>query len=244
MPRPSSIDQLPPEIREEIGRLRDGGATIDQIVAHLRGLAAVVSRSALGRHIKGMDAVGEKLRRSRSVAEVLVRQLGDAPASRTMQLNLELMHTVILDLFMASREGDGAVDGDGLAALAGNPEGVMMLAKALDHLGRASKSDVDYAERIGRIAAERATKDAASAAAVVARERGISADTDRGDQGGDLRGARAVRDAWCAGQRVQVSGREAPPDHRQVACRTCGAKRGLDCRVVGGRSGELLYAGH
>ena len=177
MARPSSIDQLPPEIREEIGRLRDGGATIDQIVAHLRGLAAVVSRSALGRHIKGMEAVGEKLRRSRSVAEVLVRQLGDAPASRTMQLNLELLHTAILDLFMKAADDAEGVDEGGLAALAGNPEGVMMLAKALDHLGRASKSDVDFVERIGRLATERATKDAASAATAVAKERGISAET-------------------------------------------------------------------
>ena len=177
MGRPSSIDQLPPEIREEIGRLRDGGATIDQIVAHLRGLAAVVSRSALGRHIKGMEAVGEKLRRSRSVAEVLVRQLGDAPASRTMQLNLELLHTAILDLFMKAADQEEGVDEGGLAALAGNPEGVMMLAKALDHLGRASKSDVDFVERTQRIAAERATKHAAAAATAVAREKGISADT-------------------------------------------------------------------
>ena len=173
--RPSSIDKLPPEIRDEIGRLRDGGATIDQIVAHLRGMSAVVSRSAMGRHIKGMEAVGAQLRRSRSVAEVLVRQLGDAPASRTMQLNLELLHTVILDLFM--KAGDGEIDEDGQAALAGNPEGVMMLAKALDHLGRASKSDVDFVERTQRIAAERATKAAANEAETIARERGISADT-------------------------------------------------------------------
>ena len=51
-----------------------------------------------------MEALGEKLRRSRSVAEVLVRQLGDAPASRTMQLNVELLHTAILNLFMDASE--------------------------------------------------------------------------------------------------------------------------------------------
>ena len=177
MARPSTIDQLPAEIRDEIGRLRDGGATIDQIVAHLRGLAAVVSRSALHRHIQGMEAVGEKLRRSRSVAEVLVRQLGDAPASRTMQLNLELLHTAILDLFMKAADDAAGVDADGMAALAGNPEGVMMLAKALDHLGRASKSDVDFVQSTQRIAAERATKAAAGAVEAAAKERGVSADT-------------------------------------------------------------------
>ena len=177
MGRPSTIDQLPAELRDEIGRLRGEGATIDQIVAHLRGLSAVISRSALGRHIKGMEAVGEKLRRSRSVAEVLVRQLGDAPASRTMQLNLELLHTAILDLFMRAGDEAEGVDESGLAALAGNPEGVMMLAKALDHLGRASKSDVDFTQRIQALAAERATKEAAQRVETMGRERGISADT-------------------------------------------------------------------
>jgi hypothetical protein len=177
MPRPSTIDQLPPEIREEIGRLRDGGATIDQIVAHLRGLSAVVSRSALGRHIQGMDRIGEKLRRSRSVAEVLVRQLGDAPASRTMQLNLELLHTAILDLFMKAGDDGDDVDEAGRAALEGNPEGVMMLAKALDHLGRARKSDAEFIERIERLATEKAKNAAAGAAAAVAKERGVSAET-------------------------------------------------------------------
>ena len=177
MARPSSVDQLPAEIREEIGRLRDGGATLDQIIAHLRGLSAVISRSALHRHVKGMEAVGEKLRRSRSVAEVLVRQFGEAPPGRTMQLNLELMHTAILDLFMRAQDAEEGVDEGGLAALAGNPEGLMMLAKALDHIGRASKSDADYSERIIKLATERANKAAAAAVESVAKERGLSGET-------------------------------------------------------------------
>ena len=52
-----------------------------------------------------------------------------------------------------------------------------------------------------------------------------------------------MREAWCAGRPVQVSARPAPADHRQVACKACGAKRGLDCVVIGG-GGALLYAGH
>ena len=177
MSRASSVDQLPPEIRDEIGRLRDGGATIDQIVAHLRGLGEVVSRSAMGRHLRGMEAVGERLRRSRSVAEVLVRQLGDAPASRSAQMNIELLHTTILDLFMAGGQGDPDVDAEGMAALSGNPEGVMMLAKALDHLTRASKSDVEFVAKIEARVAERTKKEAAAVVDQAVREKGLTAET-------------------------------------------------------------------
>lgn len=172
MGRASSVDQLPPELRDAIGKLRDEGATIDQIVAHLRGLSVVVSRSAMGRHLRGMEALGERLRRSRSVAEVLVRQLGDAPASRSAQMNIELLHTAVLDLFMNASDGD--VDEDGRAALAGNPEGVMMLAKALDHLTRASKSDMEFVSKIETRVAERTRKEAAAVVDQVAKESGIT----------------------------------------------------------------------
>jgi len=175
--RPSSIDQLPEEVRAEIGRLRGMGWTIDQILEHLRELIdRAPSRSALGRHIQGLDKLGERMRRSRQVAEALVRELGDAPQSRAAALNIELLHSAVLDLFMKAADGE-AVDGDGAAALAGNPEGTMMLAKALDHLSRASKTNVEFVAAAEKRATERAKREAATAAETIARERGISGDT-------------------------------------------------------------------
>lgn len=178
MARPSSISRLPPEIRAEIGRLRDAGRTIDEILAHLRAMDVAVSRSALGRHVKGMERLGEQLRRSRAVAEGLVRQLGDAPESRTARLNIELLHTAILDLFMRAGEGEEeGVDEDGRAALAGNPMGAMMLAKALEHLTKASRHDQEFIEKVEARAAARAKREAAAAVDAVAKERGLSAET-------------------------------------------------------------------
>ena len=180
MSRPSSIGQLPPEIRELIGKLRQRDWTIDQIREHLAKLLdSAPSRSALGRHIHGLDVIAEKMRRSRTVAEALVQQLGDEPESRTARLNIELLHSALLDLFMRAAEGDDGNDVAGSAALAGNPEGMMMLAKALDHLGRASKSNVDVIERAEKRAAERAKREAVAAVEEVARDkdRGISAET-------------------------------------------------------------------
>ena len=157
MTRLSTVDQLPEPIRAEIGRLRTQGCTIDQIVAHLRTLyGSTPSRSALGRHIQGLDKLGEKMRRSRDVAAALVRELGDAPESTAARLNIELIHSAALD---------------------GNPEGVMMLAKALDHLSRASKTNVDFVAAAEKRAAERTKKEAAVAVETVAKARGISGDT-------------------------------------------------------------------
>ena len=67
MTRPSSIDTLDTAIQAEIGRLRMQGCTIDAIVQHLRTMHGVttVSRSALGRHVKGLERVAEQIRRSR-----------------------------------------------------------------------------------------------------------------------------------------------------------------------------------
>jgi hypothetical protein len=179
MARPSTIDQLPEEIRSEIGRLRLQGCTIDQILAHLRTLhgdTSAPSRSALGRHIKGLEVVAERVRRSRAVAEALVNQMGDAPESQAARVNIELMHTVVMDLFTNAADGAQVAE-DGKAALAGSPEGVMFLAKSLDHLARASKTNIDFIAAAEKRAAERAKRDAVTAVEAVGREKGLSADT-------------------------------------------------------------------
>lgn len=176
--RPSSIDELPEAIRSEIGRLRTQGATIDRIVEHLQALhGEAPSRSAVGRHVKKMAAVGERLRRSRDVAEALVRELGDAPASRTAQLNIELVHGAVFDLFNRADEDMETIDKDGRAALAGNPEGIMMMAKALESLTRAQKTDLEFVQQIELRATEKERKAAAARVEEIAKDAGITAAT-------------------------------------------------------------------
>ncbi|MBY4640303.1 DUF3486 family protein [Gluconacetobacter entanii] len=149
MGRPSSIEREDEEIREEIAKARAHGMTIDEILALLReGYGKDFSRSAMGRHCQKLDRLGQKARRSRMVAEALARQMGDASVSRMLRANVEMMHTAILDLFMAGEDEDGKPNADGLAALQGNPEGLMLLSKALDHLTKASKTDADFVAQI------------------------------------------------------------------------------------------------
>lgn len=168
MARPSTIDQLPAELRQVIADLREQGVTIDQILGELRSLgAAHISRSALGRHIKGLDALGERLRRSREVADVLARRLGDAPESKQARVNIELLHSVIMDLF-SSEDG---------SAVALDPENVMLLSRSLASLAAASKADADLTLRL-REEAERRTKTAAAKAVDgIAREKGLTRET-------------------------------------------------------------------
>ena len=178
MTRPSSIDQLDERLRSEIGRLRVQGVTIDGILAHLRTLhgETTVSRSALGRHIKGLDAITEKMRRSRVVAEALVQNLGDAPESRAAQLNIELLHSAVMNFFLQHADGD-EVNKDGAAALAGQPEGLKFLAQALDHLGKASRNNVDIVKIAEDRAAAKARAQAAQAVEKVGKAKGLSAET-------------------------------------------------------------------
>ncbi|MBM9400364.1 DUF3486 family protein [Gluconacetobacter azotocaptans] len=175
MTRPSSVDKLEPEIRDAIGRLRGNGHTIDEILAALRELDVTdISRSALGRHVQKMEKVGARLRHSQNMAIALSRHLGDEPASRIAQTNIQLLHSTIMEL-LSSGDGD-AIDEDGLAALKGNPEGLMLLGKAIDHLTRSSKTDADFVrqieERLEKRLRERDEKNLKS----LAKEKGLSAE--------------------------------------------------------------------
>ena len=164
---PSSIDKLPPEIRELIGRLRENGATIDQIKAKLDELDADVSRSALGRHIKGLAEVGEQLRRSREIATALVSRFGEEPDNRVGRLNIELMHGIVMDMLTGMEAGGEA------GVVAFDAEETMFLARSLQSLASAQKIDTD---RLLKVRVEVA-KEAAKAVETVGKAKGLTKET-------------------------------------------------------------------
>ena len=179
MSRPSSIDRLPEEIKAEIGKLRMRGCTIDAILEHLRKLVPdAPSRSALGRWALKMDALGEKMRHSREIATALASHLGDAPESQAAKLNIELLHNQMMQLFLNAAEDDTeAMAESGQIALKGDPEGLMMLAKAVQSLTSASKTNNDFIAAAEKRAGERAKKEAVASVERVGREMGVSAGT-------------------------------------------------------------------
>lgn len=157
MPRQSKVAQLPRELREQIGQLLIQKCPLSRIMEHLSLLEEGVSRSALGRYKQHLDKVGEKLRRSREVAEALIQKLGNAPESKALRLNVELMHGVLMDLALSANDEGEAGEGEEKAkGVVLDAQSAMWLAKALDHLSRASKAD---AELVGKIK-EQARKDA------------------------------------------------------------------------------------
>lgn len=175
----STIKKLPPEIKDKIGALMDQGRTLDEIVAHLSTLDVTVSRSALGRYKQGIDKVSERIRRSREIAEAMVRNYGQAPESKMARLNIELMHSVLFDLLSqlpdgteTNADGTETSDDDTPVALQLSPREAMEFAKAMDHLARASKQDADLVDKLR----SEAMKEAAKATDAVAKKAGLSDD--------------------------------------------------------------------
>jgi hypothetical protein len=161
--RRSAIDRLPGDIRELIGRLRQDGKTIEEIRGKLLELDVEVSKSALARHTQRLDVIGEQIRRSRWVGEALIQRLGDAPEARQARVNIELMHSLIMELLAG--EGDEPVQL--------TPQSAMLLSDALAKLARAHHSDVDRELKIRQSFA----KDAAGKVEVLAKGEGLTAAT-------------------------------------------------------------------
>lgn len=136
---PSSIDRLPAELRELIGKLRREGRTINEIHAKLAELEADVSRSAVARHVKSLAHVQQRMRESREVANALVSQLGKEPDNKLAQANIELMHSVVMQTLTAAEEDE---DGN-LKPVVFDPKEAMFLASALSSLSSAAKTNDD-----------------------------------------------------------------------------------------------------
>jgi DNA-binding transcriptional ArsR family regulator len=168
--QPSSIDRQPPEIRELIGALRKQGRTIDEIMQKLGELSVDVSRSAVGRHVKGLAEVGERMRRSRDMAEALVARFGDEPDNRVARLNFELMHGLVFETLTAAAGSEEGEDGEPVTL---GPQQVKFLTEALKNLASAQKAD---SERTMKVRAEMA-REAAQAVDKVAKREGLSRPT-------------------------------------------------------------------
>lgn len=172
MGRRGTIAKLPPEIKAECDRLiREGRATIDEIVAHLRQLGAVVPRSTLGDYKKRMEERLRRYREAQEVAGVWVAQLGEQPDSQTGQLLAELLKTVAFRTLADMQEQEAGAD----------PAELMLLAKALKDMAGAQKTDLEFRTKL-RAAWQRELEERAKAAEAevkeVARSAGLTAEAE------------------------------------------------------------------
>lgn len=104
--QPSSIDRLPEEIRAEVARLRRANCTIDEIVGHLRTLDVTVSRSAMGRHLKTMDQIGEAMRRTDTISKFIVEKFGEDTDDRVARASMQVLQGALLEMIVEDRTDD------------------------------------------------------------------------------------------------------------------------------------------
>lgn len=157
MPAKSTVKQLDPRIRTEVdAAIRDGRATIDEIVALIRELGGEASRSAVGRYKKNAEAQMARYREAQEIAKVWVGKLQTDPEGDVGRLLAEMLRTTAFSTL-----------GDIEAA---TPEDLMFLAKALKDLASTDKLTAD---RILLVRRETA-KEAAAVAATEAKGAGLS----------------------------------------------------------------------
>ena len=175
MSRPSRIDKLPASIREVIGQLRRTGATIDDILDNLRAMLPadeMPSRSGVGRYVHQYEAIAEEMRRQGAIAEILVERYGNAADGRTARLNIALAQGLLTKLMFTE---------DGRTATL-NPEEAMFVARSIQSLVSASKSDADREMKLRQDQEKRTRAEAVQKVdtfveeASKAGERGLSAE--------------------------------------------------------------------
>ncbi len=172
--QPSTISRLPQEVRAEIGRLREAGHTLDEILQPLCALHGVdVSRSALGRYTKKQQALREAVTRSHIMSEAISRNFADGKTSRVAQANVDLLHSMLMK-FMVIVEGEDSDDNENKL----DAKDLMMLATAVDKLAKASKTDFEQRLKEAIEQARREEKvTAADVAVAAAKKQGLSKET-------------------------------------------------------------------
>ena len=146
----SSVAQLEPDLRDAVdAAIREGRATLDDIVEMVRGMGGEVSRSAVGRYKIAFEKGMETYKLSQEMAKVWTTRLEEDPESDASRLAAQVLSAVALNTAQTLMNAGEAV-----------PSGeIHFLAKALDHIGRFSKNTTDNILRIRKeVAAQAAEK--------------------------------------------------------------------------------------
>ena len=154
----SSIDRLPPELREAVAAAIADGATIDEITARIRAEGETCSRSAVGRYTKNMRDLIRKQEETDRTIKAWVDALGERPEGRTALFLIETLRTMVLTTMadLSKRE---------------EPASTEELARLALTLKRIEGTDKLRADR------EQAVKKAAQSAGQAKPQGGLSSET-------------------------------------------------------------------
>ncbi|MFN7128953.1 MAG: phage protein Gp27 family protein [Brevundimonas sp.] len=138
----SSIEKLPPEVRERVEdwlrEFRTGGLELNDVMTRMDAQFAdqgidLPSRSALHRHSQKVQALAERVQRSRDIANQLVAQVGpDLSDGKGLQVLIQGFQSLAFDM-MANLAPDETLD----------PENLMFLSRAIQAVTSARKTDAD-----------------------------------------------------------------------------------------------------
>ena len=92
----SSIERLPPELREAVDAAIADGATIDEIADLIRGEGGACSRSAVGRYTKNVRDLIRRQQEADRANEMWVRALGERAEGRAGLILIETLRTMTL----------------------------------------------------------------------------------------------------------------------------------------------------
>ncbi len=162
--RKSSIDLLDPRIQAEVNSaIKDGRATIDEIVTMIQAMGGEASRSAVGRYVRNHNVQLAKYREAQEVARVWVDKLGKEPEGDVARLTVEMLRVVSFQTI--SQLDDGT-----------EPEQLMLLSKAIKDIAQADKLLVDREAAVRKLVAAQVAK-AAEEVTKTARKAGMSDET-------------------------------------------------------------------
>jgi RNA-binding protein YhbY len=162
----SSIVKLDPRVRDAVDTaVREGRASIDDIVLLIKSYGATVSRSSVGRYVKNASEQLQRYREAQEVAKVWIGKLNEEPEGDVARLLSEMLRTVAFQQIGEMSQAEGKDKP--------KPMDIMLVAKALEHLSKSQKTDVDRAVKIR----DEFAKQAADAAAQVGKSKGLSSAT-------------------------------------------------------------------
>jgi len=176
MPKPSTIDLLPSEIKTQLQNwLQD--PRITQLEATDRansllsalGLPERITKSSVNRYAVKMEEVGAKLRQSREVAQMYIAQVGAAPQGQTGLLINEMLRSMAFELSLKLQDAD-VEDPESMSATI---DQIKNLSLTMQRLEQSATINVKREDDIRRQERERAAEQVDK----IAKKGGLSADT-------------------------------------------------------------------
>lgn len=157
MGRKSTVDLLPDELRQKLlNLLKDPSITQKDIVCLINNEAGedVVSKSSVNRYAKRMEAMIEKTRQAREVADMYLNSVGNDTRNKLGKIVNERVRMLAFDLtdeIMALREsGEEGIDPKQVSEI------IQKVSRAVKELEQAEKLNAEREAKIRKEALEEA----------------------------------------------------------------------------------------